>query len=76
MAYLACVRHVRMACLDRFWVERKTAMTAVHEKTNREKAMTAKRGKHWCMSCDMALVGKVGKCPVCGERNNRKKRKE
>ena len=43
--------------------------------TNREKAMRAKLGKHWCMSCDMAMVGKVGKCPVCGKRANRKKKK-
>lgn len=43
--------------------------------TNRECTMVAKRGKHWCVACDMALVGQTGKCPVCGHRANRKKRK-
>ena len=50
-------------------------MTENYRKTNREKSMIAKLGKHWCMSCDGALVGKSEKCPVCGAKNNRKKRK-
>jgi len=49
----------------------------VYEPTNREKATRAKKkGKHWCMSCDAALVGQFGKCPVCGNVSNKKKRKD
>ena len=44
-------------------------------KTNREKSMTAKLSLHWCESCDCALVGQSGKCPVCGNYANKKKRK-
>lgn len=50
-------------------------LDAGYVKTNREKAMTAKRSLHWCMSCDAALVAQTGKCPVCGNRQNKKKRK-
>lgn len=43
--------------------------------TNRERAMRGKLGYHWCVGCDSQQVGKVGKCPVCGHRANRRKRK-
>ena len=46
-----------------------------YEKTNREKALTAHPGLFWCGSCDMSLVGDTGKCPVCGKRNNKKKKR-
>lgn len=38
--------------------------------TNREKAKHGSKKKWWCRSCDMALVGNVGKCPVCGKKDN------
>ncbi len=37
-----------------------------YEPTNRQKTQKAKRGLHWCIRCDMALVGQYGKCPNCG----------
>lgn len=43
--------------------------------TNREKTMVGSKHKFWCMHCDGAKVGEVGKCPACGKRDNRKKRK-
>ena len=46
-----------------------------YQRTNRENAMHAKLGLHWCMSCDSALVGKHGKCPVCNKRAHPKKKK-
>lgn len=45
-----------------------------HKLTNRERSITAKLGKFWCGSCDANIVGEVGKCKVCGQRTNRKKR--
>ena len=46
-----------------------------YELTNREKAMQPSPGLHWCLSCDQARIGQTGKCPVCGDRANRKKRR-
>lgn len=39
---------------------------------NREKAKQAKRTKFWCW-CDLSLVSESKKCPICGQRRNRKK---
>jgi predicted ATP-dependent serine protease len=36
--------------------------------------MMAKRGLHWCDTCDAAMVGKNGKCPACGSRAKGNKR--
>lgn len=37
-----------------------------YKKSNREKAMTpSKKGYGWCWGCDICLVGKGQKCPVC-----------
>ena len=47
----------------------------MYQKTNREKSMTSKKSKHWCVACDMDLVGQTGKCSVCGNRQNKKKKK-
>lgn len=42
---------------------------------NREKAMHAVKGhKFWC-ACDRNIIGEFGRCPVCGFKNNPKKRK-
>lgn len=38
-----------------------------YKKTNREKSMQAKKGMFWCF-CDMARIGKYGKCPMCEKR--------
>ena len=43
--------------------------------TNRQKSKAAKRGLFWCGGCDRNLVGQLGKCGVCGRRENRKKTK-
>ena len=43
--------------------------------TNRQKNQTAKRGLFWCGGCDANKIGQVGKCSVCGFRENRKKRR-
>lgn len=43
--------------------------------TNRQKSRTAKLGLFWCYKCDRNKVGQVGKCSVCGHRENRKKTK-
>ena len=53
----------------------KTEIDSEYIKTNRENAMTAKRSRHYCGSCDKAVVAQTGKCPICGNRQNRKKRK-
>ncbi len=36
---------------------------------NREKKRIPKQGKHWCMVCDGALVGKGERCPNCGKKS-------
>ena len=53
-----------------------SCITEIHEHklTNREKSIKAKYGKFWCGSCDANIVSQVGKCSVCGKRENRKKR--
>lgn len=43
-----------------------------YEKTNREKARTPTKQKRWCCHCDAALVGDIGKCPVCKKRQAKK----
>lgn len=43
-----------------------------YQKTNREKALTPKRGKFWCYSCDKQIVHNFEKCPNCGNRQGRK----
>lgn len=42
--------------------------------TNRFRSMMAKRGLHWCDTCDTAMVGKNGKCPACGAKAKGNKR--
>lgn len=42
--------------------------------TNRFRSMMAKRGLHWCDTCDAAMVGKNGKCPACGSKAKGNKR--
>ena len=41
---------------------------------NREKSRRATKHKFWCFPCDMAKVGEHGKCPVCGNKNNKGKK--
>lgn len=42
--------------------------------TNRQQAQKAVKGKRWwCFGCDRYLVGKWGKCPVCGWKEYPKK---
>ena len=43
--------------------------------TNREKVMKSDKRKWWCDCCDACHVGDVGKCPVCGHIQNRKKKR-
>lgn len=40
-----------------------------YQKTNRQKRMKQKTGKHWCNFCDFAMVGQGEKCGVCRKRN-------
>ena len=47
-----------------------------YQKTNREKARQPKRGKFWCIACDMELVAEYSKCPNCGTRSNTKRLKK
>lgn len=42
---------------------------------NRDKARAAKLGYFWCATCDREMVSQTEKCPVCGSRENRKKRR-
>jgi rubrerythrin len=44
--------------------------------SNRDKARKPKKDKFWCKSCDMSTVGEGSKCPVCGNRENRKRNKK
>jgi rubrerythrin len=44
--------------------------------SNRDKAKQAKKDKFWCKSCDMAMTGEGSKCPICGNRANRKRNKK
>ena len=57
---VACIRFVRLG--------KSPGMT------NRFRSMMAKRGLHWCDTCDAAMVGKNGKCPACGSRAKGNKR--
>ena len=45
--------------------------------TNRQRSMQAKKvaSKWWCQRCDGALVGQWGRCPRCGFRENRRKKR-
>jgi Zn finger protein HypA/HybF involved in hydrogenase expression len=47
----------------------------IEKKSNRHKRMQATKHKFWCGNCDAALVGEWGKCPVCGSKENKKKKK-
>lgn len=42
---------------------------------NRERAQKSDKKKWWCSGCDRCLVGKYGKCPVCGYTEYPKKQK-
>jgi len=42
--------------------------------TNRDRAMTPKRGFGWC-ACDRVVIGDWAKCPVCHRRNGRRRLK-
>jgi len=57
---VACIRFVRLG--------KSPGMT------NRFRSMMAKRGLHWCDTCDAAMVGKNGKCPSCGAKAKGNKR--
>ena len=41
-------------------------------KTNREKRLSPKSGKFWCLGCDMNLCSVWIKCSVCGHRNGKR----
>lgn len=43
---------------------------------NRNARRAPKGGKFWCCGCDMVFVPNDRKCPVCGVRNNKGKRRE
>jgi hypothetical protein len=45
-----------------------------YQKTNREKAKTAKKEFFWCR-CDLNHVSQTNKCKVCNHRVNRSKLK-
>ena len=57
-------------------VERRVMPDDEYQKTNREKARQPKRGKFWCIACDMELVAEYSKCPNCGTRSNTKRLKK
>lgn len=47
-----------------------------YKKSNREEAMTPKsKAHHYCGTCDMAWVRDEKKCPVCGTRGKRTRRR-
>ena len=43
---------------------------------NRERKTAPRLGKFWCHSCDMALIYKGQKCPVCKKKDISKRRKK
>jgi len=45
-------------------------------KPNRDKATAPKLGLGWCKNCDSAEVGHGSKCPVCGVRDGKRRRKK
>lgn len=47
-----------------------------YKKTNREKKLTPKLGKFWCMYCDRDIVGKGQRCRTCGKRDPNKAHKK
>ena len=44
--------------------------------SNREKAQRAKKGLFWCGGCDCNMVGKLGKCTVCGWKADKDKKRK
>jgi len=36
--------------------------------------MQATKHKFWCDTCDAALVGEFGKCPVCKKKSSTKRK--
>ena len=43
---------------------------------NRDVAKRARQGKHWCIFCDMYLVGPGERCLVCGKKEIKNLKKE
>jgi hypothetical protein len=43
--------------------------------SNRVKSQRSNKAKFWCSKCDMALVGQAGKCPKCGNVENKKRKR-
>jgi len=39
-----------------------------YRRSNREKSLQPRHSKHWCPSCDGAIIGAGSKCPRCGKR--------
>ena len=44
--------------------------------SNRQKSQISRKCKFWCRHCDRDLVGEIGKCPTCGKREDKSKRKK
>ena len=41
--------------------------------SERDKKLSPRRTKFWCMGCDMNLVAPGSKCEVCGVRNEKRR---
>lgn len=42
---------------------------------NRQQARKPKLGKFWCGSCDSAYLAKGQKCPVCGNLEQKRRKR-
>ena len=43
--------------------------------SNRAKSQSAGKSKFWCSKCDAAIIGRIGKCPNCGNIEDKKRKR-
>ena len=55
--------------------DRYNTLEQLYKPTNRQKAQTIRKGTFWCYGCDRNIVGRYGKCKVCGWKEYPKKQK-
>ena len=50
--------------------------TVLHvKKRNRIEKLRPKLGRFWCGGCDAYLLSKGEKCPICGNRESKRRKK-
>jgi len=61
-----------MTTLDEYLIEYVRSNSRQWTASNRQKAQSPRgHGRHWCWRCDLAVLHGGERCPVCGLRDKR-----